>query len=171
MKKSLTVKEDLENLSLLGKGKTVPGRKLEAFPNHHPDRDYLVTLHTEEFTCVCPLTGQPDFAKIKIQYIPDQLVLESKSLKLYLHSFRNEGTFHEPRGQCHSRRHRRCPGTTLVQDNRRFRRAGRHRHFRGCRIQEMKQDSKFGLIKSAAGCRKPSIQKSAEAEHVLGKRD
>jgi 7-cyano-7-deazaguanine reductase len=68
---------------------------LEAFPNHHPERDYVVTMLTEEFTCVCPLTGQPDFAKLKIQYIPDKLVLESKSLKLYLHSFRNEGTFHE----------------------------------------------------------------------------
>ena len=73
----------------------MPRRKLETFPNHHPKRDYMVTMHTEEFTCVCPLTGQPDFAKIKIQYIPDQLILESKSLKLYLQSFRNEGTFHE----------------------------------------------------------------------------
>ena len=95
MKKKMTVKEDLDGLTLLGKGKAVAGRKLEAFPNHHPERDYVVTLYTEEFTCVCPLTGQPDFAKIKIQYIPDRMILESKSLKLYLHSFRNEGTFHE----------------------------------------------------------------------------
>ena len=95
MKKRLTAKEDLASLTMLGKGKAVPGRKLEAFPNHHPEREYVVTLHTDEFTCVCPLTGQPDFAKIKIQYIPDRLVLESKSLKLYLQSFRNEGTFHE----------------------------------------------------------------------------
>jgi len=77
------------------KEKVIPSRRLEAFPNHHPERDYVVTMHTEEFTCVCPLTGQPDFAKLKIQYIPDKRVLESKSLKLYLHSFRAEGTFHE----------------------------------------------------------------------------
>ena len=95
MKKKLTTKSDLGNLSVLGKEKVTPGRRLEAFPNHHPERDYIVTLITDEFTCVCPLTGQPDFAKLKIQYIPDRLVLESKSLKLYLHSFRNEGTFHE----------------------------------------------------------------------------
>ena len=95
MKKKLTAKSDLENLTVLGKEKVIPSRRLEAFPNHHPERDYVVTMHTEEFTCVCPLTGQPDFAKLKIQYIPDKRVLESKSLKLYLHSFRNEGTFHE----------------------------------------------------------------------------
>ena len=95
MRKKLTAKSDLENLTVLGKEKVTPGRRLEAFPNHHPGRDYIVTMLTEEFTCTCPLTGQPDFAKLKIQYIPDQLVLESKSLKLYLHSFRNEGTFHE----------------------------------------------------------------------------
>ena len=95
MKKKLTAKADLENLTVLGKEKVTPGRSLEAFPNHHPERDYIVTMLTEEFTCVCPLTGQPDFAKLKIQYIPDKRVLESKSLKLYLHSFRNEGTFHE----------------------------------------------------------------------------
>jgi 7-cyano-7-deazaguanine reductase len=95
MRKKLTAKSDLENLTGLGKEKVTPGRRLEAFPNHHPERDYVVTMLTEEFTCVCPLTGQPDFAKLKIQYIPDKLVLESKSLKLYLHSFRNEGTFHE----------------------------------------------------------------------------
>jgi len=95
MRKKLTAKSDLENLTVLGKEKVIPGRKLEAFPNHHPGRDYVVTMLTEEFTCVCPLTSQPDYAKLKIQYIPDKLVLESKSLKLYLHSFRNEGTFHE----------------------------------------------------------------------------
>jgi 7-cyano-7-deazaguanine reductase len=70
-------------------------RKLETFPNHNDKRDYVITLQTEEFTCVCPKTGQPDFAKIKIQYIPDKKIIESKSLKLYLWSFRNEGVFHE----------------------------------------------------------------------------
>jgi 7-cyano-7-deazaguanine reductase len=95
LKKRLTAKSDLKSLTLLGNEKIVPQRKLEAFPNHHLERDYIVTLHTEEFTCVCPLTAQPDFARIKIQYTPQSLVLESKSLKIYLHSFRNEGTFHE----------------------------------------------------------------------------
>lgn len=94
MRKKLTTELDLDRLTILGK-ESMPSRKLETFPNHHPKRDYMVTMQTEEFTCVCPLTGQPDFAKIKIQYIPDKLILESKSLKLYLQSFRNEGTFHE----------------------------------------------------------------------------
>mgnify|MGYP001561352393 FL=1 len=95
MKKRLTAKSDLNSLTVLGKEKIIPARKLETFPNHHPERDYVVTMLTEEFTCVCPLTGQPDFAKITIRYIPDKLILESKSLKLYLQSFRNQGTFHE----------------------------------------------------------------------------
>ncbi len=86
---------DLKQLTLLGSGKTAkPIRKLETFPNH-TKRDYTVTLTTEEFTCVCPMTGQPDFAKITIQYIPDKKIVESKSLKLYFWSFRNEGVFHE----------------------------------------------------------------------------
>jgi 7-cyano-7-deazaguanine reductase len=89
-----TKKDDLSGLTLLGKT-TQPVKKLETFPNHHSDRDYAVTLQTEEFTCVCPMTGQPDYAKIKIQYIPDKKIVESKSLKLYLWSFRNEGVFHE----------------------------------------------------------------------------
>ncbi|MBM4331083.1 MAG: NADPH-dependent 7-cyano-7-deazaguanine reductase QueF [Deltaproteobacteria bacterium] len=90
----MTKKADLDELTLLGKGAR-PTKKLEAFPNRHPERDYVVTLSTEEFTCVCPATGQPDFAKLAIQYIPDQKILESKSLKLYLWSFRNQGVFHE----------------------------------------------------------------------------
>ena len=95
MKKGLTAKSDLKGLTLLGKKRTVRTRRLEAFPNHHPERYYTVTLRTREFTCVCPLTGQPDFAEITISYIPDKLIVESKSLKVYLQSFRNEGTFHE----------------------------------------------------------------------------
>jgi 7-cyano-7-deazaguanine reductase len=90
----ITGKSDLEELTLLRRG-SKPAKRLETFPNHHPNRDYVVTLHTEEFTCVCPATGQPDFAKLSIQYIPDQKILESKSLKLYLWSFRNQGAFHE----------------------------------------------------------------------------
>jgi len=82
-------------LSHLGQGGTQPSRTLETFPNRNPDRDYLVELTTDEFTCVCPMTGQPDFADIAIRYVPDQKIVESKSLKLYLWSFRNEGIFHE----------------------------------------------------------------------------
>ncbi len=89
-----TQPSDLEGLTLLGR-KAEPSKKLEAFPNRSPERYYLVTLETSEFTCQCPLTGQPDFATIKVQYIPDQKVVESKSFKLYLWSYRNEGAFHE----------------------------------------------------------------------------
>ena len=84
-----------EGLTLLRPKKSKPVRKLEAFPNRHPGRPYTVTLVCPEFTCVCPLTGQPDFGTITIQYIPDRRILESKSLKLYLWSFREEGEFHE----------------------------------------------------------------------------
>jgi 7-cyano-7-deazaguanine reductase len=89
-----TQKSDLDGLTLLGK-KSSPSKKLEIFPNHHPDRNYVITLRSEEFTCVCPSTGQPDFARLTIQYIPETSILESKSLKLYLWSFRDEGVFHE----------------------------------------------------------------------------
>ena len=91
----LTGETDLSGLTLLGQRTTQPGKQLETFPNHHPDRDYTVTLTTDEFTCVCPATGQPDFAKLTIRYIPDQRIVESKSLKLYVWSYRNEGVFHE----------------------------------------------------------------------------
>lgn len=89
-----TTKKDLTQLTKLGR-ETQPSKKLEAFPNHNPERDYIVTLTTDEFTCICPVTGQPDFAKITIRYIPDKKVVESKSLKLYFWSYRNEGVFHE----------------------------------------------------------------------------
>jgi len=74
---------------------TQPSKKLDTFPNPQPDRDYEIRFDCPEFTCLCPKTGQPDFATIKIRYIPDKLCVELKSLKLYLWSFRNEGTFHE----------------------------------------------------------------------------
>ncbi len=89
-----TKKSDLEGLTMLGR-KAEPGKKLEAFPNHNPDRYYKVTLETDEFTCICPMTGQPDFASIRVDYVPDKSVVESKSFKLYLWSYRNEGVFHE----------------------------------------------------------------------------
>ena len=90
----MTDRSDLDGLTLLGAG-AQPSKRLETFPNHHPDRDYVVRLETDEFTCVCPATGQPDFATITVEYVPDQHILESKSFKLYLWSFRNEGVFHE----------------------------------------------------------------------------
>lgn len=81
-------------LTILGR-QAQPSKKLEAFPNRNPGRYYKVTLETEEFTCLCPITGQPDFARIRIEYVPDMKIVESKSLKLYLWSYRNEGAFHE----------------------------------------------------------------------------
>lgn len=89
-----TDSSDLEGLTKLGH-EAEPSKELETFPNRSPDRFYLVSLETEEFTCVCPMTGQPDFAKISVQYVPHKKVLESKSFKLYLWSYRNEGVFHE----------------------------------------------------------------------------
>jgi len=84
-----------DGLTILRKKRARPERKLEAFPNRNPDRRYTVTMVCPEFTCVCPLTGQPDFGTITIHYVPDRKILESKSLKLYLWSYREEGTFHE----------------------------------------------------------------------------
>lgn len=74
---------------------TRPSKDLQSFPNPAPDRDYEIAFDCPEFTCVCPLTGQPDFAKFRITYVPDQKCVELKSLKLYLWSYRNEGAFHE----------------------------------------------------------------------------
>ena len=87
--------ELLKGLTLLGREVRKPVRKLETFPNQHPGRPYTITLESNEFTCLCPATGQPDFATITIRYVPDQRIVESKSLKLYLWSFRDEGHFHE----------------------------------------------------------------------------
>jgi 7-cyano-7-deazaguanine reductase len=72
-----------------------PSKKLETFQNPAPVRDYEIEFDCPEFTCLCPLTGQPDFAHFKIKYVPDQKCIELKSLKLYLWSFRDEGSFHE----------------------------------------------------------------------------
>jgi 7-cyano-7-deazaguanine reductase len=74
---------------------TQPSRRLEVVPNPHPDRDYEIALEIPEFTCLCPMTGQPDFATFRIRYVPDQHVLELKSIKLYVWSYRDEGAFHE----------------------------------------------------------------------------
>ena len=74
---------------------TKPSRSLETFPNSNPERDYEISFEAPEFTCLCPMTGQPDFATIRIRYVPDEKCVELKSLKLYLWSYRDEGTFHE----------------------------------------------------------------------------
>lgn len=92
--------EELNGVSLLGENRTqyptdYAPQMLETFVNKHPENDYLVTFNCPEFTSLCPKTGQPDFAKIVISYIPRERMVESKSLKLYLFSFRNHGDFHE----------------------------------------------------------------------------
>jgi 7-cyano-7-deazaguanine reductase len=74
---------------------TRPSRELQVFDNPAPGRDYVIRFDVPEFTCLCPLTGQPDFAHFTIEIVPDQLCVELKSLKLYFWSFRNEGAFHE----------------------------------------------------------------------------
>jgi len=74
---------------------TRPSKKLETFPNPYPDRDYEIAFDCPEFTCVCPRTGQPDFATLRIRYVPERRCVELKSLKLYLWSYRDEGHFHE----------------------------------------------------------------------------
>ncbi len=74
---------------------TEPSKRLETFPNPEPGRDYTIRIRVPEFTCLCPKTGQPDFATLTIEYVPDRRCVELKSLKLYVWSFRNEGAFHE----------------------------------------------------------------------------
>ena len=74
---------------------TEPSKMLETFSNPRPQRDYEINMECPEFTCVCPRTGQPDFANIRVRYVPAELCVELKSLKLYLWSYRNEGAFHE----------------------------------------------------------------------------
>jgi len=95
-----TNEQGLQDLTLLGNQGTkylfeYAPEVLESVDNLHPERDYFVKFNCPEFTSLCPLTGQPDFATMYISYIPDQKIVESKSLKLYLFSFRNHGDFHE----------------------------------------------------------------------------
>ena len=92
--------DQTEDLTLLGQSGVKPPdspdqAEIETFKNTHPNRDYSITFHCPEFTAVCPITGQPDFGTITIEYIPDETCIESKALKLYLHAFRNQGIFHE----------------------------------------------------------------------------
>ena len=72
-----------------------PSKRLQTFANPAPGRDYRIQMEIPEFTCLCPLTGQPDFAVLSLEYIPERLCVELKSLKLYVWSFRDEGAFHE----------------------------------------------------------------------------
>ncbi|MBQ9364198.1 MAG: NADPH-dependent 7-cyano-7-deazaguanine reductase QueF [Schwartzia sp.] len=93
------IKKD-EGISSLGEGRTVYRKDyapevLETFRNKHTENDYWVKFNCPEFTTLCPITGQPDFATLYISYVPDELMVESKSLKLYLFSFRSHGDFHE----------------------------------------------------------------------------
>ena len=72
-----------------------PTQQLETFANPQPDRDYTIRIEIPEFTCLCPRTGQPDFATLELEYVPDRLCVELKSLKLYIWSFRDRGAYHE----------------------------------------------------------------------------
>ena len=80
---------------MLGNSSPHDPKQLDSFPNPQPERNYEIRFHCPEFTCVCPKTGQPDFASFKIRYVPDQRCVELKSLKLYMWSFRSVGAFHE----------------------------------------------------------------------------
>lgn len=93
-------KEEIKGITQLGNNETrypdnYAPEMLESFMNQHPDNDYFVKFNCPEFTSLCPITGQPDFATIYISYVPEMKMVESKSLKLYLFSFRNHGDFHE----------------------------------------------------------------------------
>ncbi len=92
--------DELNDLTILKSSKqTYPSNpdqaRLEIFPNRYPSRDYIIRFDCPEFTSLCPITGQPDFARLTITYVPDLKCIESKSLKLYLFSYRNTGMFHE----------------------------------------------------------------------------
>ena len=95
----MSTQREQEGLQALGKKteyrQDYAPEVLESFQNKHPENDYWVQFNCPEFTSLCPITGQPDFAEIRICYLPDQRMVESKSLKLYLFSFRNHGDFHE----------------------------------------------------------------------------
>ena len=94
--KSLSGKESMSHLTKLGDKPTALATKmLETFPNPQPQRDFVIHMQIPEFTCLCPMTGQPDFATLYLDYIPDKHCVELKSLKLYIWSFRDEGKFHE----------------------------------------------------------------------------
>jgi 7-cyano-7-deazaguanine reductase len=80
---------------MVDRNATTPQTHVETFPNPSPDRDYVIRIRIPEFTCLCPVTGQPDFAELLLEYIPEARCVELKALKLYVWSFRDRGTFHE----------------------------------------------------------------------------
>ena len=99
-RKTRAAKPDSKELQVLvgereAGSRSAPSKSLDAFPNPNPDRDFQIHMQIPEFTCLCPLTGQPDFASFTLDYIPDQKCVELKSLKMYMWSYRNEGAFHE----------------------------------------------------------------------------
>ena len=112
----------------MGTMPTQPLRKLEIFKNPYPRRDYDIEMECPEFTCLCPKTGQPDFATIHISYVPDEFCVELKSLKLYLWSYRNEGAFHEAGHEQDPRRSRKSGETSSHVDRSRLFCARRHSH-------------------------------------------
>ena len=101
-------RKDLQDLTLLGKPESLPASpdeaKLEVFPNQCPGRSYWVTLNCPEFSSLCPVTGQPDSARVLIRYIPGETIVETKSLKFYLASFRNQPAFNEEIVNCSNRK-------------------------------------------------------------------
>ncbi len=112
-----------------------PSKDLETFPNPQPERDYTIRIHIPEFTCLCPKTGQPDFAEMTLEYVPDRLCVELKALKLYVWSFRDQGAFHEAvTNQILERPGGRHPAPLHAPD-RRIQRPRRHLHHRGRRAQ------------------------------------
>lgn len=128
----MDTRKDENELHLLG-GSTVYKQDyapevLEAFTNKHPDNDYWVRFNCPEFTSLCPITGQPDFATIYIDYIPDVKMVESKSLKLYLFSFRNHGAFHEDCVNIIMKGPHPPDGPQIHRSNRHFHPARRNQH-------------------------------------------
>ncbi len=107
---------------------TKPSRSLDTFPNPNPERDYEIAFEAPEFTCLCPMTGQPDFATIRIRYVPDRACVELKSLKLYLWSYRDEGAFHEAVTNRIADDLISAHRSALHRGGRRFLRARRHQH-------------------------------------------
>ena len=118
-----TTKSDLAHLTLLGR-KARPGKKLEAFPNHNPERRYTVTLTCDEFTCLCPATGAPDFASITIRYIPNRWILRIEIPEIVSVVVPQRGGFPRACGQYDLRRRGQGGGSALDRSNRRVRRPG-----------------------------------------------
>ena len=115
---------------------TAPSKDLQVFANPAPERDYVIRFDVPEFTCLCPLTGQPDFAHFTIEIVPDRLCVELKSLKMYFWSFRNEGAFHEKVTNTIVDDLVRAIAAALRASARRLVRARRHPHLRDRRAPQ-----------------------------------